>query len=213
MPTHKKIKVILFDLGGVLVELDGPPLKAHWLKREISLEENWRLWAQSRLVEVFESGHISASEFAKGLIDELQLSVSEEVLIREFAAWPKGLFPGAEAWLKSLRQHYVLACYSNTSELHWPRLLEEMKLDSLLDHCFASFLLTCYKPAREGFDRIVEQLQVRSEEILFLDDNVANVEAARTAGLHAVHVKGLQGAQMALASLGSGFVQDELAPE
>ena len=201
MPETAKIKVILFDLGGVLVELDGPPLKAHWLKQEISVEENWRLWARSSLVEAFESGHISTREFTTGLIDEFQLNVSEEEFVREFTAWPKGLFPGTELWLKHLQQHYVLACYSNTSELHWPRLLGEMNLQSLLDHCFASFLLGCYKPALKGFELIVENLQVKAGEVLFLDDNAVNVEAAQAAGLQAKQVKSLAGAQRAISSL------------
>lgn len=201
MQETAKTKVILFDLGGVLVELDGPPLKAHWLKQEINVDENWRLWAQSPLVEAFESGHISTREFARGLIDEFQLNVSEELFIREFTAWPKGLFPGTEVWLKRLRPHYILACYSNTSELHWPRLLGEMNLQSLLDHCFASFLLGCYKPALKGFELIVENLQVKAGEVLFLDDNAVNVEAALAAGLQAKQVKSLAGAQRAISSL------------
>jgi len=196
------VRLILFDLGGVLVELDGPPLKPEWLQTSISVEENWKRWVESPLVEALEKGEISSQYFAEGLIAELALQVSAGELIEQVVRWPLGLFPRAECYLKELRQHYPLACYSNTSELHWPRLMGEMGLEKLLDHAFASFLMGCYKPDRSGFDYVIEKLSLEPQQIVFLDDNIANVDTAEELGLIARHVRGLQGVHAALRELG-----------
>lgn len=200
--SAKNIKVILFDLGNVLVELDGPPFKPHWLREAVSEEENWRRWGFSPLVEAFESGHFGAQEFARRMIAEQDLQVGEEEFIREFSAWPKGLFLGTEKLLGELRERYTLACYSNTSELHWPRLLHEMGLATLLDRCYASFELGCYKPALRGFELIVADLQVKPEEVFFVDDNGANVEAAKKAGLVARQARGLATMKLVMQDFG-----------
>lgn len=200
--NSRGIKVILFDLGGVLVDLDGPPLKAYWLREVISDEENWRRWGTSPLVEAFESGHIRATEFAQRMIAEQGLQVSVDDFIREFSAWPKGLFAGAGSLLGELRHNYTLACYSNTSELHWSRMMEEMGLASMLDHCYASFELGCYKPALRGFELIVEDLKVKPAEVFFVDDNPANVEAAKKAGLEARQARGLATMKLVMQDFG-----------
>lgn len=198
----KDMKVILFDLGGVLVELDGPPLKTHWLREPISEEENWRRWGSSSLVEAFESGHINSQQFAEGIIEELDLQVSRDAFLREFIAWPKGLFSGVQEYLPRLREKYTLACYSNTSDLHWSRMMNEMGLARLLDHCYASFILGCYKPSLRGFQAIVEDLGVQPGDVFFLDDNLVNVEAAKKAGLEARQARGLAAIKLVLDELG-----------
>ncbi len=191
MSIETGIKVILFDLGGVLVELDGLPFLPEWLDDVVEEAENWRLWAQHPSVEALESGLISPPEFAQNIIDNLNLKVDASSFLTRFANWPKGLYEGVPELLQKLEPHFALACYSNTSTLHWSKMMNEMNLQTLLHHHYASFLLGCYKPSIEGFKKIKQDLKVEPGSIFFLDDNVRNVQAARSIGIQAEHVKGL----------------------
>jgi len=192
------VRAILFDLGGVLVELDGPPLLPEWLDEEISLQENKRRWAQSASVEAFEKGEIKADRFVEGLIRELNLNVSPEVFTERFLRWPANLYPGALNLLEDLRSKTLLALYSNTSELHWPRMMDEFSLRGYFDHHFASFLIGYYKPDVASFNYVANKMQLPEQNILFLDDSAANVEAARKAGMQSVQVQGVEGVKAVL---------------
>jgi len=41
------IRVLLFDVGGVLVQLGGVEAMLEWLGHGISVDELWRRWLQS----------------------------------------------------------------------------------------------------------------------------------------------------------------------
>ena len=188
----RDIKVILFDLGGVLVELDGLPIKNQWLNNPIDETESWRLWSRSQFVKEYEKGRISSNQFAAGVIEEQGLNVSEQEFLNHYVRWPLGLYPGVLDLLAKLKNQYTLAIYSNTSELHWPRLMGEMQLDGKCDFYFASFQIGMYKPEVESFLYVAEQIKVEARHILFFDDNSINVEAAKTAGMLAEQVKGVE---------------------
>ena len=58
------------------------------------------------------------------------------------------------------------------------------------------------KPDREIFDRVADRLDAPRERVLFLDDNLVNVEGAREAGFRAERAKGVDKARAALVAAG-----------
>jgi putative hydrolase of the HAD superfamily len=194
----KKIDVFLFDLGRVLVELDGPPIKSEWLEAPISDIESWRRWGESRYVKAFESGEISVAEFTEGIQQEQNLNISPFEFEQAFTAWPKGLYEGVGELLKSLKSHFTLAFYSNTSELHVPRLLGEMGLGQYFDYTFTSCETGHFKPAKAGYQLIIDTLNVPAERILFIDDNSQNVLAAQSLGMNAEQAEGFSAVNAAV---------------
>ena len=197
--NNSNISTILFDLGRVLVELDGPPIKNHWLAKPIAELESWQRWGCSASVKAFESGELTPAAFGEQLVAEQSLVIPPEQFLVEFTAWPKGLFPGVKELLNALAPRYQLAYFSNTSALHVPRLNHEMGLAQYFAHRFASCEIGFFKPDPEGFEYILSELKVAPETILFLDDSPANVAAARSCGLVAEPVVGLVEVQRALA--------------
>jgi len=194
-------EVLLFDLGGVLVELTGVPVLGRWAGEERD-EDVWRRWLACPWVRRFERGGCTPSEFAAGVVEDWQLGVSPALFLEEFRRWPRGLFPDAEALLDSLAGRLRLACFSNTNDLHWPRFRDELGLGLLFDHHFVSHEMGLVKPDREAFEHVVEALGVAPEQILFLDDNQPNVDGARAAGLDAERAVGVEGARRILATRG-----------
>lgn len=188
MGVSADIDVILFDLGGVLLELGPSPVPEKALTDGQQFELGH--WFRSETAIAFETGRIGASQFARELIDGLGLKCSEPELVDFFTAWPRGLFPGAIELLDDLRGRYRLALLTNTNELHWPRFVDEFDLPQRFDAVFASHLLGLAKPGREIFLRVSQSLGAAPESILFLDDHVENVNAAAALGFQARLVRG-----------------------
>lgn len=183
---------ILFDLGGVIVELSGRPIADEWLAPGTTPEESWNLWLTSDAPRAFESGRIDAETFAQRVVDELQLSVAPEAFMKRFLGLPVGPFDGALDLLHALKSRYRTGIFSNSNALHWPRKMGGMKLDTAVHDHFASHLIGHVKPDPAGFEHVLGVWQVDPSAILFLDDNRLNVEAAMQAGIQAVAVQGLE---------------------
>ena len=184
------IKVILFDLGGVLVKLTGVPTMLEWTPGDLTEPELWEIWLRSEAVRSFESGRIEPQQFAERVIKEFALSVTAEKFITAFGTWTDGLYDGVDELLLRLRPSYRLATLSNTNVIHWPKLINVMGLGTLIDTHFPSHLSGLLKPDAAAFDNAAKQLGVTPDQILFYDDNALNVTGARESGLQAVVATG-----------------------
>lgn len=197
-----EIRVVLLDIGGVLVQLSGVTTILGWLHHEITAEELWALWLKSPSVRAFETGRMEPMEFADGMVSELGIDVSPRDFLDSFLQWPVGLFPGALEMLAGIPGCYRRAVLSNTNALHYPRLMHEMGLAGAFDHYFFSHLIGKVKPDAEAFRHVLDVLDCRAREVLFLDDNALNVDAARALGMHARVVQGVEDARQVLCESG-----------
>jgi putative hydrolase of the HAD superfamily len=196
------IEVVLFDVGGVLLEVSGMAVILEWLEHRVTADDVWRLWFGSPSVREFESGRIGADAFAAGMIAELDLDLDARAFLDTFVTWPVRLYPGALDLISGIPPAYRRAVLSNTNALHWPRVTDELGLGAAFEQCFASHLIGKIKPDREAFEHAVQALACEPSRILFLDDNLVNVEAARAAGLRAARARGVDEARRALVNAG-----------
>jgi len=130
-------------------------------------------------------------EFAEGVIAELNLRITAEEFIPEFTSWDRGPLDGSIELLERLYGRYLLACLTNNNELHWPRLRDEFGFGKYFQRAFVSHELGLMKPDREVFQRVVEDLNLEPEEILFFDDNPECVDSARSVGLRGFVARGV----------------------
>lgn len=196
------IEAVLFDVGGVLVELGGLDVFRAWSGSDMSDDDIWHLWLASPAVRAFERGQIAAEAFARDLVAELKLPITHEHFLDVFTAWPKGLLPGVKDLLGRLRPGLGRATLSNTNVLHWPRTMDEMGLGPLFHRHFPSHETGRIKPDAEAFHQVAEALGIAPAAILFLDDTKINVAAARAAGLQAEQALGVEAAEQALTAHG-----------
>ena len=182
-------KAVLFDVGGILVELDGMPSLAMHTRIDTDPSLIHRSWMRSEWVIKHETGQVAASDFADGVVRELKLQISPDRFLAQFASWPRRLMPGCNEVLREVAAHSRIAALSNMSELHWKRVCE-LGLDAdAFEHTFVSYETGFLKPSLEAYRSAADQLQLRPEEIVFVDDSVSNVEAANTLGMTAVVAK------------------------
>jgi HAD superfamily hydrolase (TIGR01509 family) len=195
------IEIVLFDLGGVLIELGGMA-EMSVFSREDEESELWRRWLECPWVRRFETGQCDAESFAIGMVESWSMTIEPEEFLNAFTSWPRGFFPGAHELIQSIDASRRVACFSNTNELHANRHITEFGISALFETRFFSHEMGVLKPDREAFDFVVGALGCAPEQILFLDDNQINVSGARAAGLRAERTRGPAEARTVLAENG-----------
>ena len=194
--TRAPIRAVLFDMGGVLVEL-GP--LDQLLGVTMPPEEFWPRWLGSPAVRAYERGACDTVTFARDLAAELDLPLTTDELTERIRCFPRGLYPGAAELVREVSgAGLATGVLSNTNALHWDHQTDGEILRRLFDHELLSYRLGLVKPDRELFEAVIDILGLAPAEILFLDDNDLNVAGARAAGLEADHTRGVAEARAAL---------------
>jgi glucose-1-phosphatase len=187
-PAACSIQLVVFDLGRVLVRICRDWQQAcecagiQSFNRELADADTSRLTAIARRYDV---GDLGAGDFAReasslmGLSPEQVMSMSEAFIF--------GPYPGAANLLAELNESGVAtACLSNTNEHHWGLLFEPghralLPMDRFR-HQFASHLVRARKPDAAIYAHVERATNLAGGAILFFDDVMENVEAARRRG-------------------------------
>ena len=189
MANPSDFDVLLFDLGGVLIDFAGFEELCGLLPGTVDRAEVRKRWIGSPSVQSFERAEITPRQFARGVIQELQLELGPDEFITAFVEWARGTYPGATSLLNRLPKSIRRACLSNSNVLHTP--LHRRSIEPLMDSFYFSDELGLVKPDREIFEHVIGDLDVAPERIAFFDDTAVNVEAAREAGMIAYEVDGI----------------------
>ena len=195
-------EVLLFDLGGVLLDYAGVESLHALNKERHSLEEIRRMWPESPSLQRLETGESTLDEFAPAFIAEWGLAIDPVAFLSEFRTWTRGPYDGALDLLAALGEDFRLACLTNMNAAYWHRIRDIMGLGRHFDKCFASHEIGLLKPDRRIYEHVVAKLESRPEAIAFFDDTVKNVEAARNFGFDAHYVEGLEALKEKLRDLG-----------
>jgi HAD superfamily hydrolase (TIGR01509 family) len=182
--------LLLFDLGGVLIESGVFERLNNCLPEpleRIAIKERWLL---SPSVRRFESGETEPMEFAEHFIAEWGLRFTPQAFLNEFTSWPRAFFEGARELLRELRTTYRVGCLSNSNPLHWEKL---RNIEEDFDMVLVSHLLGTVKPDSEIFLLALHLCEVEPCEVYFFDDSYDNVRAAQSLGITAFHVDGFKG--------------------
>jgi len=189
MSTERSFDVLLFDLGGVLIDFAGFEEMGPLLTEPLPRATVRTRWIRSEAVRLFERGEISPRQFADQSLVEWSLTMAPEAFLDLFTRWARGLYPGAEQLLGRIRKGYRLACLSNSNELHTP--LHREAIQPFIERCFFSNEIGSVKPEAQIFEHAIRKLGTDAGRIAFFDDTAVNVEAAKAAGLKAFLVDGI----------------------
>lgn len=201
MELLKGIKNIIFDLGGVIVNIDYH-LTINAFKN-LGLNDPEKVYTQFQQLPVmdkYDIGQISSEEFVAELRKILTPGTSDEQIIN---AWNAMLleFPQERAeLLLKLKSKYRTFLLSNTNDIHITYFFKRIKKDYGYDEMKAFFEKDYYshrigmrKPNKEIFDFVVNENGLIPSETLFIDDSPQHVEGARKAGLRAYHLVAPEG--------------------
>ena len=177
--VKKLIKVVCFDIGGVLAHVcrtwaqalhhAGYPITP---QSQIGLEE----WPKLRS---YQTGEQSEAEYLRDLATFFDVPLEAAIAVHD------GILLGpTEGTLEMIQKlndiPIVTACFSNTNDLHWKVLLDPAKYPNIniLKFKYASHVIHSEKPHREAYAAIERKLGVSGNEILFFEDSPRNVEVA-----------------------------------
>jgi putative hydrolase of the HAD superfamily len=200
-PIEKSVDVVLFDLGGVLIQAGGvgPMRELCGIESEQDL---WARWLGCRWVQLLEAGRCSDEEFAAGVVADWELPVSPDDFLAAFASWEGVPYAGSSELVAETANAVRVGCLSNTNALQWSAHYERLAIAGSFEFRFLSFELGLVKPDRAIFDAVASRLPVSPDRVLFLDDNVVNVDGAADFGFRSRQVRGVDEARRALLDAG-----------
>lgn len=194
-------EIIIFDLGGVLIELGAHPIPPEWLPDDSKFD--LADWFASDTARLFEKGLIDPQQFSEKLKKDLRIQATAQEVVEHFTQWPVGLFPGARELLLSIDRKFGLVVLSNTNELHWPRIIDEFRIGDYFERIYSSHHLNQAKPGKAIFQYVMDDLQVAPQQIIFLDDSLSSVEMSQQLGMRGMHVRGIEEVREALIAVGA----------
>jgi putative hydrolase of the HAD superfamily len=179
------VEVLLFDLGGVLVDFSGVEDLIPLLPTGAPADEVKARWVACPTSNAFGTGQLGAADFARRFTESWEISMEPDAFLREWRTWTRGWLPGATELLDSLRPRYRLAALSNCNEVHWDVLCGELGLLDHLDLAISSHQVGTRKPDPTIYRHALAKLGVAADRVLFFDDARGNVEAAQALGMRA----------------------------
>jgi glucose-1-phosphatase len=183
------VSVLLFDLGGVLIDYSGLEDLQPLLPEPMAPADLLARWIACPHSLAYGAGQLTTEEFMARFRRDWGIAVEPAAFMEAWDSWVRGWLPGAEALLDDLRPRYRLAALSNSNPAHWDRLARLGVLDAF-DLALGSHQLGLRKPDAAIYDEALRRLDAPADAVLFFDDSRANVDAARALGMQAAHVDG-----------------------
>lgn len=196
---NEKIRNIVFDLGGVLVGLDGRRSMAAF--DALGCEAVSEYIRDHRTEDLFyriELGLITTHEFCEEIRQMTRTTATDEQMVE---AWNVLISEPTAERLRALwalrEEGYRLFLLSNTNDMHWQHCLPMFRRQSAEDagragvdadalpfeRVFLSYEMHLAKPDTQIFSEVMRQAGLQASETLFIDDNEANVKAAASVGM------------------------------
>jgi len=203
MPAPQKIEALLFDMGGVVFNIDFERAFQTWLQwTPLPLKELRSRFKMDEAYQKHERGEINGFKYFNHLRSTLELTASDE----EIASGWNNIFLGeideTINYILKAKNHLPCFAFTNSNATHQKVWLKRYpKMVDLFDQIFVSSELGLRKPEREAFQAISNTTGNQLENMLFFDDSVENVEGAHAAGLQAVLVNNYLDVKQALMAL------------
>jgi FMN phosphatase YigB (HAD superfamily) len=189
-----KIKNIIFDLGGVFLDIDFNATEKAFVSQGVTnFNDYYTQHSASTLFEDLETGKLSPEEFYEGFRQETSTSLTDEQIK---GAWNAmlGRFPVERLnWLEEIGFRYKIYLYSNTNIIHYQafqKIYQECTGKDNFDDYFVkahySHDIGLRKPYPDSFQRLLALENLDAAETLFIDDSYKNIEGAKQVGLQTI---------------------------
>ncbi len=199
---EQETEAIIFDLGGVILNLDVRKTVDAFLELGFdNVEEKMaRIMTKNSgsgapgIFQLYETGRISSAQFRDGLRKYANRDMSDEDIDKAWTAMLLGLPPGNIRLLERLGKSYKLFLLSNTNAIHIETLVRNSpngegftSLVNLFDKVYYSHVLKMRKPDAEIFRHVIQDARLNPGTTVFIDDSILNIEGAKAAGLLTLH--------------------------
>lgn len=190
------IKAVVFDMGGVIVRLNMDRCIGSF--KELAgfedIEDYLDKFHQKGFISDLEEGKTQPEDFYRECLKHSRPGTTLETVHYCFCSLLDGLEEDTLELIRSLRGRYDLYVLSNNNPISRGYFRDMMKqegldTDKVFTKEFYSYELHLLKPSLEIYERVIEGVGARPEEILFIDDARDNIEAARALGIRTLWLK------------------------
>ena len=188
------IKAIIFDMGGVIVDLDIEGCKRAFKEYlgYYRIDELIDPCHQKGIYGDLEEGKISGDEFRRIVLQDSDPGALAENVDKAMWHILTGISQYKVEMLKRLSESYDLYLLSNNNPVCLPRAKAIFEgagipLEKIFRRCFYSFEMKALKPSETFYKAVVREIGIPAEQMFFIDDSQKNVEGAIAAGLPAVY--------------------------
>lgn len=187
------VKNIIFDFGGVLLDIDMPrSFDAIGKLLGKSLDMHHLPEEESQLVHNLETGKISDESFIWHIQQKMKNPAEGIEIIKAWNAMLIGWNPERFPFLLSLKKKYRTFLLSNTNSIHLTWVYQDLKnnhqITNFDDHYFEktyySHLIGMRKPNAEIYDFVIQDAGLNPSETIFIDDHPENIRVAESLGIH-----------------------------
>ena len=195
MKHFSNISTLIFDFGGVLIDLDMNQSILNFKKLGVENVENYLSnFGQSGFFMQLEKGKISAEEFRSEIRKMTTNTITDKEIDDAWNAFLVRIPSEKLDIVYQLRKKFRVIMLSNTNAIHFPyaeRTFFSYKnrgIDEYFDKCYRSYDMKMAKPDAEIFEAILNQEQVAPNQCLLLDDGPKNIEQAQKLGFQTYFV-------------------------
>ena len=198
---NNNIKVIIFDLGKVVVDFDHRRI-CKILSKQSPFEPDkiYDIIFTTGLEASFDKGQISPENFYLSVKKEARLEININVFQE---IWTKifTLNPGIKDLLSALKNSYKLLCLSNTNSWHFEYCLQKYHALKLFDGFILSYEVGKTKPDSAIFEEALKKAAVLPNKCVYIDDVPEFVETANKLGIYGIHFRTVEKLKKELSAL------------
>ena len=193
----KGIRHIIFDLGGVILNIDYQLTEKAFIEAGITnFAELYSQLRQTDLFDKFEVGAMSATDFVAELQKAAPNNISEAQVLNAWNAMILEYPLRRLQILQQLRLYYDLFLLSNTNEVHEKTfndvLMENHGIPNIgvfFDKVYLSHRVGLRKPMPEIFKRVLDENGLKPEDTLFIDDSPQHIATAKELGIQTIFLE------------------------
>ncbi len=186
---------IIFDLGGVIINLDYQLTIEAFKKLGIdNFEEMYTQAKQNNLFDDYETGKISSQHFINSLLPFLPSGTSANKVVHAWNAMILDFPKKRLELLDQLNSKYRVFLLSNTNDIHLQAVNRSLanttdrKLESYFEKVYLSHEVKLRKPHKEIFELVCTEQNLSPETTIFIDDTIGHVNGANSIGLKGIHL-------------------------
>lgn len=190
------ITTLIFDLGGVLVDLDWDRCVNNFKKIGVSVMENLiSTTLQKGFILDYELGLISDDDFRNEVRKYSERKLTDDEINEAWTSLLVGIPDEKLQLLLDLRKNYKILMLSNTNALSYGFCRDVLfkskglTVDDYFDTCYLSYEMHVCKPEPAIFEALLKDAELRAEECFFFDDGSKNVEVAKQMGFNVQYIK------------------------
>ncbi len=192
----QNIKAIIFDFGGVILDIDFNKTCIAFSKIGIdNFDEMYSLKSADPFFEDLEKGKFNEQQFFTEF-KKRHISLSDDQIRDALNALLLRYRKEALQTLKKIRHKYQLFLLSNTNIIHlqaFTKIYKEQigkgSLEDYFDKMYFSHEIGYRKPAKEAYEIVLKENDLSPSGTLFIDDSLKNIEGAQALGLQTIYLK------------------------